>query len=986
MRDGSRVRRLLVLLVPICLGCATATPRFSQELATAFAQDDMRRLETDDVELYYPAAHREAAERVARRATECLRRFRELQRTERPRERALLFLTSANFNNAYVTGQAIGEPLHSVNPLQTSLELLHWYGLSGAAADDVSCHEMFHFAHFEQVEAFWKVVNTVVGPVVPSQIFLERWFTEGVAQYYEGRITRPVGRPNSPLYRGSFESFVASRGGSLSPGDLSTNQRELFPYSGAYLTSLPFVEWLVSTYGEDALWELMDRQGRAFFAPFAVSLRFNDVYGKALGDLVSAWSKSLERAHMERPRPPTQKVLRNALGQLARVAVHGPSGTIALVHSGPEQVPMLRILEKDGTVRAEQHLVRLFPTREWVQVGPVTMSGLSFTADGKFLFLMNEDLISRGDTRTQLWKLDASTGDVVQVWQDVGRAQGGAVMPNGKQYVFIDFVAGRSRLASFDLETARVTVLFEPPPAVAVSSPAVSADGTRLVFSQLDGNGWNLRLREADGTVRALTDDGAFNYGAKWIDETHVSVTRVADGRLQAHRLAVDSGRLERLTNAPFTMLDAWPTEGSVVFVNREGITWSIDRAPAEVLQVVKEGAVIAQADVPAAPDATTPPLAPPPFPDSPALKITDDHEYSGLDHLFVPQLRLPGALVLPRLNSDGSITWVTTLYASLSGKDRLGRHNWALNGSFNFPDRQWTASVEYVNQQLAPWQLGLFASRDAVTDPVAPGAFWTASISGSRTFFTVPLSFTARALVDETFDPGRPSILQKYFGPEVSASYSAGESTAYGGFQRLFAVSGTARAYPAAFGSDRNVFDLRGALSFAIPMPLSQRHSFVASIVGRGLPGSPAGALRVGGQAQGISIYQSQTSVDAPRGPGGYLPGSLAEAVRGYDDFTLRTEGVGIATARYRFNFIIDRGTSSILWLFPSFFVRQFDVEAFGSGALTVQGQWLRAAGGAASFRFNVMDVIPFSLTYQYAWRFDFARGGLHTVSLSLE
>ena len=179
-----------------------------------------------------------------------------------------------------------------------------------------------------------------------------------------------------------------------------------------------------------------------------------------------------------------------------------------------------------------------------------------------------------------------------------------------------------------------------------------------------------------------------------------------------------------------------------------------------------------------------------------------------------------------------------------------------------------------------------------------------------------------------------------------------------------------------------------RGRLSFSSKpvKPSGQRHSFVASLVGRGLPGSPAGALRVGGLPQGTSIYQSQTTVDPPRGPGGYLPGSLAEAVRGYDDFTIRTEGVGIANARYRFNFIIDRGTASILWLLPSFFMRQVDVEAFGSGAYTMQGQWLRAAGGAVSFRFNVMDVLPFSLTYQYAWRFDFGRGGLHTVSLSLE
>lgn len=980
------MRRLLVLLAPLALGCATATPRFSQELATAFAQDDMRRLETDDLEVYYPAAHKEAAERVARRASECLKSFRALQTTDRPRERALLFLTSANFNNAYVTGQLIGEPLHSVNPLQTSIELLNWYGLSGAAPGDVSCHEMFHYAHFEQVEAFWRVVNVVTGPVLSSQLFLERWFTEGVAQYYEGRIKRPVGRPNSPLYRGVFESFVDARGGSLGPGDLSANQRELYPYSGAYLTSLPFVEWLVAREGEEALWSLMDRQGRAFFAPFGVSLRFNEVYGKSLGDLVDEWSRELERKHVKRERPAEQKPLREKLGQLARIAVHRSTGAIALVQSGNDEVPMLRVLEKDGSVRFERHLTQLFFGRQWVQVGPVTMSGLSFTTDGKFLFLMNEDLIARGDTRTQLWKIDTANGDVVQVWQDVGRGQGGAVNSNATAYVFIDFVAGQSRLVSFDLEKATTTVLYEPPAGVSLASPSLL--GERIVFSQLDGNGWNLRVREADGSVRALTDDGAFNYGAKWLDDQHVSFTRSQNGRLQVHRLALDTGRLERLTDAPWTMLDAWPTEDAFVFVNRNGTQWSIDRAPANVLELIREGVVIAQADTTMEPDAgvvdstDAGALSPPPFPDSPPLVVTNDEPYSSVDHLFLPQLRLPAVTVLPSIDANQTITWTTTVYASLSGKDRLSKHNWALNGTLAWPTRQWSASAEYVNQQLAPWQLGVFGSRDAVSD----GAFWSASLSGGRSFFTVPVSFAVRALVSETFFSSGPSFLEKYFGPEASISFSGAESTSYGGPQRMFAVSATARAYPAIFGSDRNLFDLRGTLSFALPMPFTQRHSFVGTFIGRWLPGSPERSLRVGGQPLGISIFQSQRNAEVPAGPGGYLPGTLAEAVRGYDDYTVRTEAAGIGTARYRYSFIIDRGTASILWLFPSFFARQLDVEAFGSAALTRQLQWMRAAGGAASFRFTIMDIIPLSLSYQYAWRFDFNLGGMHSVFVSVE
>ncbi|MDX2011697.1 MAG: hypothetical protein SFW67_15965 [Myxococcaceae bacterium] len=1007
------MRSLLVLPV-LLLGCATTVPRFSQPIATSFARDEMRRLETKDLEIYYPAEHREAAERVARRASECLTTFRGKRETPRDRRRAVLFLTSANFNNAYVTGLLAGEPLHSVNPLQTSLELYNWYGLSSADAADVSCHEMLHVVHFEQVDGFWGVVNLVAGDVFSSQLFLERWFTEGVAQLYEGRVGRTVGRPHSPLYRGAFESFVASRGAALGPGDLSTNQRELFPFNGAYLTSLPFVEWLVERNGEDALWRLIGKQGTAFFAPLGVSLRFSDVYGSSLGDLVAQWARTLARTVPKRERPATQTVLRPRLGQLARLAVHPPTGLMALVQSGNDEVPMLRILDRGGTVRLEDRLARVLPGREVVQVGPVTMSGLSFSADGRFLFLMNEDLISTQDTRTQLWKLDVETGALVQVWQELTRGQGGALLPDQAQYLFVEIQPGRTRLSTVELASGTISPIYEPAAGVTVAAPQPSPDGKRIVFSQLDGNGWNAWLREADGSVRALTDDGAFNYGAKWIDAEHLVLARAQEGRLQAFRLTVATGALERLTDAPWAMLDVWPTTDAVVFINRDGTQWSLDRAPLSTAPPVDAGSNGPAIESPAPTTENTPvvessapgdapprlepaavvePKSPPPFPDSPPLVVTNDEPYSGLDRLFVPQLRLPAITVLPTVATPGGpISWVTTLYASLSGRDRLGRHNWAINGSFAFPRQLWSLSLEYRNLQLAPFELGAFASRD----PVIDGAFYSAAVSVSRSFWTVPVALGLRALVSDSWPADRTGFFfrpldgstftEVYVGPEVSASWVGGDFTAYGGAQRLIALSGRAAAYPTTFGSDRNVFDLRGAVSLGVPLPLSQRQSLIFSFVGRGLPGSPEGALRVGGQPQGFSLYQSQTSTDVPRGPGGYLPGTLAEAVRGYDDFTLRTSGVGIGTARYRYSFIIDRGTASILWLFPSFFARQVDVEAFGSGALTVQGEWLRAAGGALSFRFNVMDVLPFTLTYQYAWRFDFGRGGLHTVSLSLE
>jgi hypothetical protein len=103
--------RLRLLSLLLLSGCATTAPRFDQELATTFAQDDMRKLTTDELELYYPAEYTDAAMRVAERAAECLKVLRVRNKNKKDYGRALLFLTSANYNNAYVGGQTSGEPL-----------------------------------------------------------------------------------------------------------------------------------------------------------------------------------------------------------------------------------------------------------------------------------------------------------------------------------------------------------------------------------------------------------------------------------------------------------------------------------------------------------------------------------------------------------------------------------------------------------------------------------------------------------------------------------------------------------------------------------------------------------------------------------------------------------------------------------------------------------------------------------------------------------
>ncbi len=956
---------MLKRLAPALLltACATTSPRFSQEVASSFAHDDMRRLESASLVVYYPGQYRDAAVQAAARVEQCLETLRTHEPTQRPHDKGLLFLTSANFNNAYVTGQYSGEPLHSVLPLFATDEAFHFYGLPVTQVGDIGCHEMLHLVHFEQVENFWRIVNAVFGPVEPSQAFIERWFTEGVAQFYEGRLGRKLGRPHSPLYRGTFDSIVDAHQGKLGPGELSMLQRELYPASGAYLTSLPFVEWLAQEHGEDKLWEVMDAQGRSFFTVFGVTLRFHAVYGRDIGDLVADWSAYLVEHRAHRVRPAEQRVLRPELGYLARLATHPRTGTVALLTTGTDEGPRLRILEQDGTVRVERTLIQMGTDRDWILAGPGSMSGLSFTGDGRWLFVFNDDFGAVGDTRGQVWKIDADTGDVVKVWHEVGYGMGGAVRPDGSAYTYVGVAPGRTWLAELDLRTGTTHTLYELPAGLTAAAPAWSPDGAQLVFSRFDPEGWNLWLWSPQDGARALTRDGAFNYGAHWEDPGHLLLSRENEGRLQAHRLTLAHGVLDRVSEAPWAVMDVAALNGAVAFINRDGAQWSLDVVP---------GTLAGPATLAPAPEVQTA-AAPPPAP-----KIKSDEPYGATDHLFVPQLRLPGLSAFLDTDETGQPRVGTNLYLSLAGRDRLARHSWALNGMLALPTKNSDVSVEYLNEQLAPWALGVALGRTQTT----ADTLWGAAATASRDFFTTPLSLGFRTLVRQS--PGR---LERFVGPSFAIAWSAGESTPYGGTQRLLSLSFSAAAYPKAFGSSFNLGDFSGGIAVAVPPPLYRRASLVLGLSMRALPGAPDDVLKVGGDA-GSSLWLSRDSDPAPTAVDRLVPGSLTVAVRGYEDHAIRASSLQTLSARYRANLIIDRGFASTFWIFPSIFFRQVDLTLFANAthARTPDDVWLRAVGAQASLRLAFAGAAPVSLTYQYAWRYDQALPPLHVVNLTFD
>jgi hypothetical protein len=973
-RAYPRLWPALALVASLASGCATLSPRFTPAVTASFAHQDVRKLQTPSLELYYPALRRAEALRVASRLEGCIAHLRTLTLSEEPRARLVVYLTTAHFDNAYVQPPFLGLPPQMVVASQMNLELFDLFDFGTNGIADITCHEATHYVQFQQNDELWWLVDLVFGDVYAPNFLPESWFLEGLATFYEGRLDKSVGRPHSPLWRGLFESIVAARGGKLEPGDLISVNREFLPVGANYLVGEYFVKWLARTYGDDKLWQFVELQGHSWFSPLGVTLRFKEIYGLSIGALLAEFAKDLARTAEGRRRPENQQVVDASLGYFAR-ATTSADGRMAVVTAGVDSVAELRIRGPDGQLLLRHALAQLLPGRPYIATSPLNVSGLSFSPDGRRLYLVLADVAVDGASTPRLLELDSATGDTLRLWDGL-EGFGGSLTPDGKSYLYVESQGDTANIQRLDLDSGARRALTHFTGNVTLSGPRASPDGKLVVYSRRSDDGFDLWLLAQDGTTRPLTEDGRFNYDARWVDSSTLLSLREVDGRAQVARLDVKTGTVDVVSDVPYGALDPSPLPGGrLAVVNRDGYGWTLDTLPMPQRPSPLPSLAGADDDGPQLP----------PLPEHPGLPgsvlLARDAPAPTLEDFFIPTLRTPFFEFSTRSTSSGGTQVLPVVGFSLEGVDRLGLHAYAVNLAYETGGPGPSLGVGYGNYQLAPVWLSVVGARAAAQGVVD----YSVSFAAQDTFWTTPVTLSFLLLHRDQASSPTP-LRATLGGPGLSAVFESAESTPYGGVRRGLFLSGETAYYPVGtlhFG------DVGATLGGWVPLPWYARDSLFLSLRGRTLPGAPARLLEVGGVARGL--FEVHPGPDrAQAGPNLAVFPNIAfvEPLGGYEDTTLRCDSSFIAGGVYDVPLIIDRGWASVFWVLPSLFLRQADLQAFGNFAWTHDEGWTlhRVAGAAVLLRTTFGGALAVSFYYQFAWRFDDGLGALNTFGLSLE
>ncbi|AHG90382.1 WD40-like beta Propeller containing protein [Gemmatirosa kalamazoonensis] len=745
------------------LGCLTARAALAQGVDP---RGDWRTLATPHFRVHFPTT----LDDQGRQAAAAAERAWGLLASELapPRGPVDLVLTdNVDFSNGYAQRVPTNRIVIYAQPPIDASSLRAFYG---DWLPIVITHELTHVFHLDRTRGVWRLAQGIFGrnPALFPNSYGPSWLTEGLAVYFESRLTgagRIVGSQHRLIARAAAADAEIPRLDQLSLAG------SVFPLGDrAYAYGSLVVDYIARHGGPQKVGDFVDRQS-AQLIPWRLDHAARAAFGLSFTDAWRAWRDSVVRDVGARRDTSAWRELTRS-GWFVESPRWADARTLLYGANDGRSVPALERVDVAGDRRRLGRRNSLSPN--------VPLPG------GRVLFAQT-DFTDRFEVRSDLWVQDASVGD-----PGFGAAS-----------------RGQRRLT----RGARLT------------SPDARADGSIVAVQSAAGLTWLVRVSPDGRTIVPLTRASADTQWTepRWSpDGRIVAAVQLVRGGHSAvvvldttGRALVDAVRDRAVNGAP-----SWSPDGRRLY-------WSSDRtgAPqiyaADVRDLARVGPARRLSGV------TTGLGDPAPSPDGRVLgallfhvdgyhvAVTDEARldavatdgdatyYTAASRLAAEAERTTGATtryrpwrsLLPRYwtpisgPSDGGSV---TLGAATSGVDVLGRHSYAAQATMNLDTRDLEGGVAYRYARLAQPLVDLSASQSWVYDSTL--------VRASGVLDTVPLFRRSRtAALTLTFT--RPRV-------RTGASLSVGALYEQRGYTSTFAPlvpradSILGRSFPALFVS----------------------------------------------------------------------------------------------------------------------------------------------------------------------------------------
>ncbi|MBA3403244.1 MAG: PD40 domain-containing protein, partial [Gemmatimonadaceae bacterium] len=500
-------------------------------LAQLVPADRWLTIETEHFRVHFT----KALEIEARRGATNAERAYALLSTELRPPRGKVDMVIAD-NVDYVNGYATPFPSNRIvifaNPPVETPELRNYDDWSML----VITHELMHIFHLDRAGGVWKVGRSIFGrhPVLFPNAFQPAWVVEGLAVYYESRLTGAGRLEGSEYYMLARASAEAGRIPKL--GEISRETSRFPGGETVYAYGGMIFDYLSRSRGPKAIGEFIDVTSSSVF-PLSLNAKSKRAFGISFENAWRDWSDSLLRKATSPSLPlPAWRQLTTDGRYVSSPRWLSDTALIYTAANGRE-VPAAYTVSTRGTV---QRLGR----RNSLGINvPIGEGGLLFSQpDYTDAFHFRNDLyVERNGRQTRLTR-------GARLSRPDARGDG--------EIVAMQVVAGSTRIVRVSPDGARITPITVGDADTQWGEPGWSPDGSRIAALRLRRGGFSdvVVLDTLGRVTDVLVSERTVAGSATWSpDGSQIFYTSSRSGVTQIYATPSKAGGLPRRLSSSST-------------------------------------------------------------------------------------------------------------------------------------------------------------------------------------------------------------------------------------------------------------------------------------------------------------------------------------------------------------------------------------------------------------------------------------------------